>query len=87
MLVIPTVPPLGSLQHSEILLIMLAAALILPIFERKDFSFLVSSENEGPGRLERLAQGHVSGGSNPVSVYFQNSEQALFMPAALQAVH
>lgn len=40
-------------------------------FERKDFSFLVSSENEGPGRLERVAEGHVSGGSNTVSVYFR----------------
>lgn len=40
-------------------------------FERKDSLFLVSSENEGPGRLEKLAQGHVGGGSNPVSVCFR----------------
>lgn len=40
-------------------------------FERKDFSFPVSSENEGPGRRERLTQGHVSGGSSPISVCFR----------------
>lgn len=40
-------------------------------FERKDFSFVVSSENEGPGGLVRLAQVHAGGGSNPVFVYFR----------------